>query len=265
MSSSVVAELLAASNVDSKRYAQVLAMPEPRSPYLIAMTPRSGSSHLCDVLSNSGKLGRPGEMLSREFIPEIVKSAPGRDADEYLRQVMKVIRTPNGVSGLKASWFQFDDFRRAMKDPSALLKFRFIHLTRRDLAAQAVSLYRATATNVFHTNVDHPPEALGQLAALEYDFEKILHWHDHIAAQERGWQAYFDENRIYPLAISYEDIERDVVAVSRRIAGFIGRPHAAKGVVADSKFRKLGERQNIEWSARFALDLDARRRAEPGT
>lgn len=261
MTCSVVAELLAASCCDPKRHEQVAAMPEPRSLYLIAMTPRSGSSHLCDVLSNTRKLGRPGEMLSKEFIPEIVRSAPGRDADEYLRQVLKVIRTPNGVSGLKASWFQFDEFRRAMKEPAFLLKFRFIHLTRRDPSAQAVSLYRATATNVFHTNVHHSADAIGQLEALDYDFEKIRHWHDHIVAQERGWQSFFAENGIFPLAVSYEDIEHDVLAVVRRIAAYIGRPHAAASVVPDSIFRKLGERRSLEWATRFKLDLDAHLRA----
>ena len=133
MSSKHIAELFSQLPFDEARHAQVSAIDEPSPRYLIAMTPRSGSSHLCDVLKNTGRLGRPGEMLSREFIPNIVKSAPGRDADDYLATVMRVIRTPNGVSGLKASWFQFDHFRGAMRDPSVFDKFKVIYLTRRNL------------------------------------------------------------------------------------------------------------------------------------
>ncbi|NIV10795.1 MAG: hypothetical protein GWN62_05760, partial [Aliifodinibius sp.] len=62
------------------------------------------------------------------------------------------------------------------------------YLTRRNLAAQAVSLYKATASNVFHTNIKHEREALHKLEMLEYDFKKIQRWYWHIALQEQGWK-----------------------------------------------------------------------------
>jgi trehalose 2-sulfotransferase len=256
MAAQNVKKLFAKLPFDVVRHAEVAALDEPAPKYLIAMTPRSGSSFLCDVLKNTRLMGRPGEMLSQLFIPNIVKSAPGRTPDEYLGQVMRVIKSRNGVSGLKASWFQFNDFQLAMEDPSVFLKFRFIYLTRRDLAAQAVSLYRATESNVFHTNVEHSSTELGKLAALRYDFAKIKEWHTHILAQERGWQKFFAEHGIYPLAITYEDIESDVSLVAKRIAGYIGRPRAAQNATAESIFKKIGERANVEWAAQFTLDLD---------
>lgn len=261
MSSKKITQLFASLPYDAARAAEVEAIPDPAPRYLIAMTPRSGSSHLCDVLKNTKLLGRPGEMLSQLFIPNIVKTAPGRDADEYLRQVMKVVRTRNGVSGMKASWFQFNDFQGALKDPEVFKGFRFVHLTRRDLAAQAVSLYCATASNVFHTNVDHTADERSKLAELQYDFAKIKEWHQHIVMQEKGWRDYFAAHNIFPLAITYEDIEDNVVDVINRIAHYIGRPRAGAAASAESIFRKIGDRRNVEWAARFTLDLDAERRA----
>jgi LPS sulfotransferase NodH len=261
MSKQNIVKLFAGLAVDERRHAVVAAMAEPRTRYIIAMTPRSGSSHLCDVLKNAKLMGRPGEMLSQLFIPNIAKSAPGRDPDEYLRQVMKATQSRTGISGLKASWFQFNDFTSAMAQPLAFKQFRFIHLTRRDLAAQAVSLYCATETNVFHTNIEHSETALGKLADLEYDFAKIKVWQEHILVQEKGWQQYFARHGIFPLAITYEDIEADVVAVARRIAAYIGRPRAAGEASAESIFRKIGERRNVEWAARFTLELDREQRA----
>lgn len=246
--------------LDEQRRSTVAAMVAPNPRYLIAFTPRSGSSHLCDVLKNTNMLGRPGEMLSRAFIPNILKSAPAASPDEYLDQVLKVVRTNNGVSGFKASWFQFNDFRQAMEDPTKLENFKFIHLTRRDLAAQAVSLYRATETNVFHTNVEHSAEELSKLATLGYDYTKIEQWCRHIEVQETGWRKYFATHNIFPLTITYEEIDEDVVAVVHRIARYIGRPRAASSAKAESIFRKVGERQNIEWACQFVLDRDAEAR-----
>lgn len=260
-SSKNVLKLFASLSLDEERRAAVAAMAEPSPRYLIAMTPRSGSSHLCDVLKNTKALGRPGEMLSQLFIPNILKRAPGATPDEYLSQVMRVVRTRNGVGGMKASWFQFNDFRSAMQDESVFRSYRYIHLTRRDLAAQAVSLYCATSSNVFHTNVEHTTSERDKLKALTYDFQKIKEWHTHILAQELGWRRYFAEHNIFPLSINYEEIEEDVTAVVKRIARYIGRPRAGDSASSESIFRKIGDRRNIEWAAQFTLDLDAERRA----
>lgn len=249
-------------SLDEERRATVAAMADPRRRYLIAMTPRSGSSHLCDVLKNSKMMGRPGEMLSQLFVPNILKRAPGATPDEYLSQVMRVVRTRNGVSGIKASWFQFNDFRAAMQDESVFRSYRYIHLTRRDLAAQAVSLYCATASNVFHTNVEHTDSEREKLQALQYDFLKIKEWHEHILNQEQGWRLYFAQHNIFPLSINYEEIEEDVTAVVRRMARYIDMPRAGEGATSESIFRKIGNRRNIEWATQFALDLDAERRAK---
>ena len=257
-----ILKIFAAPSLDEERRATVAAMAEPRKRYLIAMTPRSGSSHLCDVLKNTKMMGRPGEMLSQLFIPNILKRAPGATPDEYLSQVTRVVRTRNGVSGFKASWFQFNDFRAAMQDESVFRAYRYIHLTRRDLAAQAVSLYCATASNVFHTNVEHTSSEREKLQTLQYDFKKIKEWHSHILAQEMGWRQYFAQHDIYPLSINYEEIEEDVTAVVRRLARFIDMPRAGDCASSESIFRKIGNRRNIEWAAQFALDLDAERRAD---
>lgn len=262
MSGQKIAKLFEGIELDMVRYAKVAEIPDPAPRYLIAMTPRSGSSHLCDVVKNTNLMGRPGEMLSAQFIPNILKNAPGKNPDDYLQQVMKVVRTRNGVAGIKVSWFQFHEFCQAMKDPSVFEKFRFVHLTRRDLPAQAVSLYCATESNVFHTNVEHTSQETTKLATLDYDFEKIKQWYRHIEAQEIGWRQYFAKHNIFPLAVTYDEIEADVVAVTRRIAHFIGRPRAGNDAKSESIFRKIGERRNVEWAARFALELDAERRTQ---
>lgn len=207
--------------VDLNRLQEIEAMPEPRIRYIVAITPRSGSSYLCDTMIGTKLFGRPGEALDQSSVCGNLKRIPGRTPDEYIRNAIRVRKTANKISGLKASWFQFKNFMEAMHDHTYLNGFKYIFLTRRDLTAQAVSLYKATSSNVFHTNIQHSEDALAKLDALDYDYEAIKGWFDHIVTQEKGWQDYFYNKRIFPLCISYEDIEEDIVRVLKRIATYI--------------------------------------------
>jgi LPS sulfotransferase NodH len=246
-----------------ERHEKLIATADPAIRYVIAMTPRSGSSHLCDVLKNGKLFGKPNEMLSREFIPKILTNIPASTTDQYLDHVFRATASSNGISGIKCSWFQFREFRDHMKAPENLLKLKFIYLIRRDSALQAVSLYRATQTNVFHTNVKHTPEALAKLEKLGYDYAQIKFWHAHILKQEEGWKAWFAEQKIFPLCLHYEDIDENVTAVCNRIAHYIGRPLASRMLAPEaSVFRKLGSRTSLEWACRFSLELDAEERAK---
>jgi LPS sulfotransferase NodH len=231
---------------------EIAAKALPKVRYIIAITPRSGSSYLCDVLTHTRSLGKPGEMFSRQFIPNYLKVAPAHSSDEYLSQILKVMQTGT-ASGLKASWFQFNDFRTSMQNPELLTELRYIYLTRRDLAAQAVSLYRATATDVFHTNIKHSEEKLKKLKKLKFDYEKIDFWSKHIEVQERGWRDYFANHRIYPLCINYEEIEEDAATVVKRIFSYLSITPPAKPASAESVFRKLGERANLRWACKFQM------------
>jgi trehalose 2-sulfotransferase len=250
-----ISEIFNNPEVDLKRINGLQAKTEPRCKYIIAITPRSGSSYLCDVMKRVKRFGLPDEMLNKHFIPGIMKKIPGRTPEEYLRNVTCSRKSKNGLSGLKVSWFQFNEFLQAMSDKDYLKDFKFIYLTRRDLAAQAVSLYKATATSVFHTNVKNSEDALRKLETLDYNFAEINYWYEHIVVQERGWQNYFFENRIFPLCLTYEEIEEDIRQVLLRIATYVGvKPENVVMPVEESIFTKVRDIRNLEWAFQFALD-----------
>jgi LPS sulfotransferase NodH len=229
---------------------------DPKSSYIIAMTPRSGSSYLCDLMRQINRFGTPNELINQDGVLRIMKESPGRNPDEYIRHTLRNRQTENGVSGLKASWFQFENFTGYMNNLSYLYDFKYIYLTRSNLAAQAVSLYKATSTGVFHTDTNHPQEALAKLDALEYDFDSIKYWYDHIVAQEKGWQNFFYENRIYPLCISYEDIEENALKVLQRIATYVGvEANTVYIPINNSVFKKISDQRNAQWTRRFSIEL----------
>lgn len=244
--------------IDAKRLEELDALPEPRGRYILAMTPRSGSSYLCDVMTDTKRFGSPDEFLNEDFIPDIMKKIPGRTPEEYLRNVFRVRRTANGISGLKASWFQFRNFIECVEDRASLGGLRFVYLIRRDLAAQAISLYKATATSVFHTNVEHGNAAIERLRRLDYDYQAISSWYDHLLEQEAGWKAFFFECKIFPLTVTYEDIQEDVLGTMRRIAQYVGvEPKNVQVPTLPSVFRPVSDERNLEWACRFRLERAA--------
>jgi LPS sulfotransferase NodH len=236
---------------------EIEKIPDPRTCYLIAITPRSGSTYLCDVLTQTKRLGRPQEWLGASSIPKrIDKNMPGRSPEEFLRNALRVTKSKNNVAGLKASWFQFNDFKQALGNQEALKKFKYIYLTRRDLAAQAVSLYKATKSGIFHSDSQTNEEDLKKLSALPYDFAAIKYWYDHIVVQEKGWQHYFYEQNIYPCCIYYEDIEEDLQTVLKRFAIYVSvQPNNVILSNQPSNLQKLRNEISHEWTQRFQTDL----------
>lgn len=245
---------------------QLKKIGEPRSRYMIAMTPRSGSSYLCDVMTKTRRFGSPGEVLNPNFLPNILNAIPADNGDDYLRRVMIKRKTPNGLSGLKVSWFQFQKFLPELRDLGYIKGCRFIYLRRRDVVMQAISLFKATETDVFHTNVDHDEGKIDALQTLEYSFSGIEKWRQHILRQEKGWENFFYENRIFPLHVFYEDIEEDILQLMKRIATFVAvDPNNVHMPEQASVFRKVRDRRNIEWAQRFSQELAERNELLSGT
>lgn len=272
MTDTRIRDIFAALSPDPEKLRKLEGMPDPQTRYVIAITPRSGSSYLCDLIRQCRSMGGPGEMISPNHIQKVAGNIPGTTPDEFLRNVFRARRSPQSISGIKASWFQFRLFTAAMAAPEVLHDMKYIYLYRRNIEEQAVSLYRATATSVFHTNIQHAEDRWKALAELPYDHGQIQFWLRHIQAQEVGWEHYFLRHQIIPLTLAYEDIERNVALVLRRIAAYLGAPAPSLDVAPEtSVFKKLGDRQSVEWACRYRLEADAQARtaaaagnAEPG-
>ena len=248
-------ELFANAELDLNRLAEIEALKKPRSCYFMAITPRSGSTYLCDMLCRTKRFGTPQEVLTPQGIKIRLPTLPARNSEAYLENILRVKQSANGVSGTKASWFQWQQFLASTTHKKTLNRFKYIYVTRRDLAAQAVSLYKATASDIFHSVQSPDESSLIKLNNLEYDYAQIKFWYEHISAQENGWQQYFYEAGIFPLCIYYEDIEVDILMVLKRIASYVGiRPDNVIMPKNPSPYIKISDERNNLWARQFALE-----------
>jgi LPS sulfotransferase NodH len=201
----------------------------PRRAYLVCATPRSGSTLLCEMLVSSGVAGRPAEHIEtlrllgrpaepreyfagvkdRDMLELLPVSAPPQPhhvpVEERLAAVLRHATTPNGVFGTKVMWGYFGDLQErlaelpelaALDDAGRLARVfgdvRYIHVSRQDHVAQAVSMWRALQTRAWRAENDDAVEPV-------YSFAAIDHLVRTLDAHDDAWRGWFAEHGIEPL------------------------------------------------------------------
>src|SRR3954468_6087661 len=125
-----------------------------RKGYVICGDHRSGSTYLCQLLTSTGVLGRPGEFFSDPLLAREIERDPAA-----LERLLAKASTPNGIYGLKVFTQQFDVTRKSGW-PKRLPKLGFVHLQRRDLLGQAMSFVRSIQTDQFRSSEEARGEKL---------------------------------------------------------------------------------------------------------
>jgi LPS sulfotransferase NodH len=249
--------------------------PAPDRSYFICATPRSGSTLLCKSLAATGVAGRPEEYFERlrhSGLPRepreyfegtadpgvLALLAPTRIGDVAAADLARVLprslregTTPNGVFGAKLMWGYFGDLLARLgttPDGTALEALTacfgplaWIHVTRGDKVAQAVSLWRALQTRAWSAG-DAPQ------APPVYDARGIGHLHDQLTEQDAAWQAWFAANGIRPLVVEYERFAAEHTATLRGVLAHLGLEVER---IPDPPIDRQGDARSDRWVARF--------------
>lgn len=112
----------------------------PRPLVVLAFTNRAGSNHLAECLCQTGRLAGFEEVLNHDTVAHLAAQWHCRSLPDYIaRHVAR--QTPQGGRwwGVKASAEQLAMLVRA-RIPAMFPALRVVHIWRRDILAQAVSL-----------------------------------------------------------------------------------------------------------------------------
>ena len=124
----------------------------PNFRYLICSVPRSGSSLVSQMLTDTGIAGDPLEYLNPAYVRADLRQHPGMDVrpgmpvNGYLAAIERRRTTANGLFGIKLHHSHFSKYWTEAPDGGARFLRRFdrvLLIYRRDKAAQAVSYFRA--------------------------------------------------------------------------------------------------------------------------
>jgi trehalose 2-sulfotransferase len=254
--------------------------------YLVCATPRSGSTLLCEALSETGVAGNPLEFF--EALPEtgvprrpldylsglddpealgLVERAPPHDpppysdvrgvADyaEHLATVRRTGTTPNGVFGAKIMWAHLVDLaRRLGRDdlPALVDEFfdrpRFVWVRRHDSVRQAVSLWRAMQTQSWRA--ENAPAA----GEPQYSYAALRHLVTLLSAHDAAWERFFATTRGAVLTLTYEEIAADPGAALRRTLDHIGVPAPPDARAALPSMQRQADERSDAWAGAYARD-----------
>jgi trehalose 2-sulfotransferase len=244
--------------------------------YIICGTPRTGSTLLCDLLASTKRTGNPDSFYRRQSISwwaeEWNLSKPGSmSAHEfdvaYLNAAIKAGKGGTGIFGLRLMRENLgelsailDRIYPALSSDKARLERAFgnilyLHLSREDKLAQAVSLVKAEQTGLWHVAPDGTEiERVAPPQDPQYDFVRIRGEVRELEQYDVAWNAWFEEQGIAPLRLGYEELSANPAATLIRICDALG---VAAPKVADVRpgVAKLADATSLDWMRRYHLDL----------
>ncbi len=237
---------------------------------LVCATPRSGSTLLCALLDGTGVAGRPQEFFERlahsglprqpreyfegvedpRLLELLAPTDPGTpDPGDPIPQALAEGTTPNGVFAAKLMWTHLLDLAGRLGRPADAALFagrvpepRYVHVTRRDKVAQAVSLWRAVQTRAWRAGeVTENGTAVYHAGAIGYLAGQLT---DH----DDAWRTWFVANGIDPLTIVYEELADDTRGATAAVLDHVG---VGPAEVPEPPLRRQGDDRSARWVERY--------------
>lgn len=223
---------------------------------LLLATPRCGSDLFVQWVLKLHTFGWAAEWLGAGTLPRVCRELElpeGWRLAEFVSQLRARKASADGRVAIKLMWDTFawscwKGQTEGLEDGvfSCLDEPFLIRLCRRDLLAQAVSLFKARASGRWHTDgaapsVDVPYDAAGILTA----FLEIL-------AGERAWAAWLDRSDRPHQVVFHEDFVERPRAVLKQVFREMDLPRGGAIDALEPPWnRRLASANNRELKARF--------------
>jgi LPS sulfotransferase NodH len=190
---------------------------------IMCYTNRCGSSMVCSALSRMGLAGRPNGFLNYEYLHYDAVRAEAGNADApglegYLQYCIDRYGSPGGSFTLKTSVQQLNFLIELGYMDKALTDARILFVRRRNVIAQAVSLWTVLQDGRW-TSLHKPPAA----PPPTYDPVGILQIARSIYEGNAWFEMLFDYHAITPITIWYEDYADNEAGLLSALA-----PHYAR-------------------------------------
>lgn len=169
---------------------------------MIAMTPRTGSTHLCAILAAAAGISQPTEIFNPREVAQA--EARRRGVTSFAEYVRSFALEPGAPFVFKTCWHDFAPF--AAHVDRLFADLTVVYLDRRDVIAQAVSMFRALASGQWHRPRGQAPGA----STVGFDLADICRIMARLEAEKADWETWFSARGTAPARLFYEDFEHDV-------------------------------------------------------
>jgi LPS sulfotransferase NodH len=243
--------------------------------YILCASPRTGSTLLCDLLASTGVAGRPDSFFRRQSVswwaahlgvPDPSASAQPDAHRRFLKAVLAEGRGSTGIFGLRLMQETVADLSArlgplypdlqgdAARFDRAFGPTLYIHLSRPDKVAQAISFARAVQSGLWHRAPDGTEiERLSPPETPKYDAKLLRRLVGDFEAFDAAWTLCFARQGIAPLHVSYDDLSAGPSLVLAEILERLGLdPALASGVTPG--VARLADDVSLDWHRRYRAD-----------
>lgn len=219
-------------------------------------TSRSGTTFFVDVLNRSGGFGQIREHLNAYRQRTGVKKWKSASMADYLTETVRRYGSADGVFGFKGTVEALLPLAQVGELPEHAHTWSWITVRRRDIIAQAISLFRAKSTGVWHT--------VGKLAGKPpmppYDFAGIEKQLELIQRKQGQIERFIAHHDLAPLRLVYEDFRDDPTDALKAVFAHVelDPPDNLSELAAQGEFKVMADDQSRQYAERFAEELTAK-------
>lgn len=204
----------------------------------------------------------------------------------YVRHALNYGTSDHGVFAAKLHWYQLAWFvdklrelpsggRLELDDGELIASWipnpRYIHLSRRDRAQQAISHFRAGRTGVWFVRTDEPAgerpvqPVVDESPPSAAEWQHIRWLEDHLGGHDDNWRAFFAAHRIVPLEVEYEDFVADFQGTLAAVIEFVGAGSVRVATTVQPRLARQADDLSQEWLAHYlkVRDRIAPKQARP--
>jgi trehalose 2-sulfotransferase len=244
--------------------------------YMICGTPRTGSTLLCNLLSSTPSAGNPDSYFGRAFMADWARewnlpdpASTGEDdfSRIYLAAAIRAGKGGTAKFGLRLMRENLEELiailSRIFPGPAsdkarlenAFGRLLYVHLSRDDKLAQAISYIKAQQTGLWHIAPDGTEiERLAPPQEPRYDFTRIRDEVARLEGHDAAWNSWFAAQGITPLRVVYEELEADPAAALQRICEALGIPAPQSHEVRPGVAR-LSDATSEDWARRYRAEV----------
>lgn len=221
-----------------------LGAPKPTNLYIIASSPRTGSTTVCDMLTSTGLVGSPTEIYPGSSWHTIKNVRPQISDEHALDDYLASSASNDLVAGAKFHWWRWSLFLEKFRGHALTMATKFIYLRRLDKLSQAVSWAKALQTNRWL-----PQQR--EVQQLEYDDALVEACLNAAYAEELAWHDWFTAHpALSVLYLQFETMFINPLDTVSKCLEFI-LDNTPKGYSTTYTFSPLRDSINEEWKVRY--------------
>ena len=224
---------------------------------VICTTPRSGSTHLCNLLLQTGNIGCCIEILEwvdgmrLNIFPHIAYKNHEdvlADFEGYVEDIVKTFGSGKTHVAFKIHMYQLTRWRKWGIWPLKIIRPDFyVFLERRNTLLQTISLGLAHQTQAFTAEKKIQNEPI-------YNKEELLSWEYFVRRNRLYWKLYFLFNRIRPTHVFYESLNKNLLPTLEHLLIELGVESNVPVNEIAPEIEKQRTKLNYEWLKLYRKD-----------